>query len=131
MKSSLMYNVMGIGFITAGFSALVVVSLGSAWGVLEALNTDSRVYFMLVYIIESLPAFFIVVFTSGYLTSMLNLMVIYTIIILHSLYFLGRLVSDGKVMNEYEYGKVWQAIYWAMSGAIAVGGFFGIISFLG
>ena len=31
---------MGIGFISAGFLALVVISLGSAWGVLEALHTE-------------------------------------------------------------------------------------------
>ncbi len=51
---------MGVGFISAGFLALVVISLGSAWGVLEALHTRSRRSFLIIYTVESLPAILVV-----------------------------------------------------------------------
>ena len=117
---------MGIGFISAGFLALVVISLGSAWGVLEAVNAKSRGSFLTVYALESLPALFLVMVSTGYLRLMLDLMVIYTIIILPSLFFLGKLVSRRDVMNEQQYNGYQQAIFWTMSIFIAVGGLFGI-----
>ena len=117
---------MGIGFISAGFLALVVISLGSAWGVLEAVNAKSRGSFLMVYALESLPALFLVMVSTGYLRLMLDLMVIYTIIILPSLFFLGKLVSRRDVMNEQQYNGYQQAIFWTMSIFIAVGGLFGI-----
>ena len=117
---------MGIGFISAGFLALVVISLGSAWGVLEAVNAKSRGSFLTVYALESLPALFLVMVSTGYLRLMLDLMVIYTIIILPSLFFLGKLVSRRDVMNEQQYNGYQQVVFWTMSIFIAVGGLFGI-----
>ncbi|MEM0286828.1 MAG: divalent metal cation transporter [Nitrososphaerota archaeon] len=121
---------LGVGFMAAGFLALVVISLGSAWGVLEALNTETSTSFLSVYIVESIPALLLVVFTTGYLQLILNLMVIYTIIILPSLFLLGRLVSKADVMNGYHYGRTWQIIFWTMSILIAVSGLAGLFSFI-
>lgn len=122
--------ILGIGFVSAGFLALVVISLGSAWGVLEALNRKSWNSFLLVYAFESLPALFLVLFSAGYIQLMLNLMVIYTIVILPSLFFLGRLVSRRDVMNGHEYSKYWRAAFWIMSISIAIGGLSGILFLL-
>ena len=51
--------IMGVGFIFAGFLALVVVSFGSAWGVLEATGRStgpkSGINFLEIYLFESLP----------------------------------------------------------------------------
>ncbi len=122
------YLLMGIGFISAGFLALVVISLGSVWGVLEALNIRSRRAFLWIYMFESLPAVLLVMISTNYISIMLSLMVVYTIIVLPSLFLLGRLVSRKDVMNGYEYGRRWRAMYWTMSACIAIGGLLGIIS---
>ena len=123
--------IMGIGFISAGFLALVVVSLGSAWGVLEAIDAKSRKSFLTVYAVESAPALLLVaIFSSNYLQLIIDLMVIYTIIILPSLYLLGRLVSRRDVMNGHHHGTYWMVMFWTMSLLIAIGGLFGISALL-
>jgi Mn2+/Fe2+ NRAMP family transporter len=122
--------ILGIGFLCAGFLALVVISLGSTWGALEALGKRSREAFFWVYAAESLPALAIVLLIGNYVKLMISLMVMYTIIIVPSLFFLGRLVSDPVVMNGKHYGRLEMALYWAMSGAIVLGGLVGIYSIL-
>ncbi len=121
---------LGIGFLCAGFLALVVISLGSAWGVLEAIDKPSRNAFLGVYVLESMPALALVLLVSNYVKLMLNLMVIYTIIIIPSLYLLGRLISNPRVMNGKHYGRREMALYWAMSAGIVIGGVLGLSSLL-
>ncbi|MDG6995066.1 MAG: divalent metal cation transporter [Nitrososphaerota archaeon] len=121
---------MGIGFIAAGFLALVVISLGSAWGVLEALNKRSRKSFLTVYAIESLPAVLLVLVSTSYVNLVLDLMVIFTIVILPSLYFLGRLVTRDDVMRGNGYSRTWSIAFWIMSAFIVVGGLVGLASLL-
>ena len=121
---------MGIGFFAAGFLALVVISLGSAWGVLEAIDAKGRKSFLTVYGLESLPALLLVAVSTSYLSLMLDLMVIYTIIILPSLYLLGRLVSRRDVMKGHEYNRRWLVMFWVMSTFIAVAGMFGVMTLL-
>ncbi len=48
----------GVGLIAASFLALVVVSLGSAWGVAETIGWGRQKFFW-IYLIESLPALFV------------------------------------------------------------------------
>jgi Mn2+/Fe2+ NRAMP family transporter len=121
--------VMGLGFIFAGFLALVVISLGSAWGVLEALRWKSKSSFLWVYALESLPAVLVVLLAGGYIKLMLNLMVIYTIIVIPSLFFLGRLISSPSLMNGKHYGRREMVLFWAMSASVVVGGVLGLMSF--
>jgi Mn2+/Fe2+ NRAMP family transporter len=102
--------IMGMGFLFAGFLALVVVSLGSAWGVLEATGRatgpNSRASFMMIYAFESLPALTLVTIVTGYIQLMLNMMFIFPIVLIPSLYFLGKLVTRNDVMNGYHYKKM-------------------------
>ena len=123
-------TIMGLGFIFAGFLALVVISLGSAWGVLEAIGRRSKASFLSVYAIESLPAVILVAVVTGYIQLLLNLMVLFTIIIIPSLYFLGRLVSDARVMNGNHYSRYQMVAFWVASGSIVVGGILGLITLL-
>jgi Mn2+/Fe2+ NRAMP family transporter len=53
LAGSLSPVIFGLGLISAGFLALVVISLGSAWGVAEALNVKNV---NIIYIAESVPA---------------------------------------------------------------------------
>jgi manganese transport protein len=122
--------IMGALFVFAGFLALIVISLGSAWGVLEATGKTSLTSFITVYMIESLPAIILVATITGYIQLMLNLMVIYPIVIIPSLYFLGKLVADKKVMNGYQYSKYEITAFTIASIMIVAGGILGLSSLL-
>lgn len=121
---------MGIGFVAAGFLALVVVSLGSAWGVLEGLNLKSQSSFAAVYLAESIPALLTVLLITDYIMLMLDLMVIYTIVVIPSLYFLGRSVSNRSIMEEGAYTRGRMAFYWGASVLVVAGGMLGVCALL-
>jgi Mn2+/Fe2+ NRAMP family transporter len=121
---------LGFGFIFAGFLALVVISLGSTWGAMEALGWRSKGTFLKVYLLESLPAILLVIVIGNYIKLLLSLMVIFTIIIIPSLYFLGKLISNEKVMNGQHYKKYEKIIFWVMSASVVLGGILGLVSFL-
>ena len=126
--------IMGVGFIFAGFLALVVVSLGSVWGVLEATGRStgagSRASFTAVYACEALPALIIVVVISGYIQLMLNMMFIFPIVLIPSLYFLGRLVAKKEVMNGCQYKKYEKLAFWAAALIVVAGGLLGVVTLL-
>jgi hypothetical protein len=84
----------------------------------------------MLYVAESLPAIILVVTITGYIQLMLDLMVIYPIVIIPSLYFLGKLVSDKKVMNGYQYNKYEIAAFTIASTMIIVGGILGLTALL-
>ena len=121
----------GIGFIAAGFLALVVVSMGSAWGVMEAVGTSSRRSFLGIYLAESTPALLLVLVTTDYVPLILSLMVSFTIVIVPSLYFLGKLIGDPGMMRGHAHGWVARAAFWAASVAVVGGGILGLLPFLG
>jgi Mn2+/Fe2+ NRAMP family transporter len=126
--------IMGLGFLFAGFLALVVVSLGSVWGVLEATGRttrpDSKRSFFAIYLCESLPALIVVAAVTGYVQLMLNMMFIFPIVLIPSLYFLGRLVARDDVMNGHHYKKYEKAAFWAAALIIVVGGVLGLAALI-
>jgi Mn2+/Fe2+ NRAMP family transporter len=119
----------GIGFIAAGFLALVVVSMGSAWGVMEAVGKASRRSFLTIYLAESSPALLLVLMTTSYVPLILELMVSFTIVIIPSLYFLGRLVSDRETMRGHPFRRPERAAFWAASVMVVAGGILGLLAF--
>jgi Mn2+/Fe2+ NRAMP family transporter len=121
----------GLGFLFAGFLALVVVSLGSAWGVLEAAGrANSRKSFITIYAFESLPAVILVAVVTGYIQLMLNMMFIFPIVLIPSLYFLGKLVARREVMNGFHYKRYEKAAFWAAALIIVTAGILGLTSLL-
>ena len=126
--------IMGVGFIFAGFLALVVVSLGSAWGVLEATGRssgpNSRATFLAIYSSEAVPALIIVAVIAGYIQLMLNMMFIFPIVLIPSLYFLGKLVSKKEVMNGSQYRKGERIAFWIAALIVVVGGMVGVFGLL-
>jgi manganese transport protein len=120
---------MGIGFLAAGFLALVVVSMGSAWGVMEALAIPSRRSFLAIYFAESSPALLLVLLSGSYVPIILALMVSFTIVIIPSLYFLGRLVSDPVTMHGRPFRRWERVAFWAAAVLVVSGGVLGILPF--
>ncbi len=123
--------IIGLIFIFAGFLALIVVSLGSVWGVLEAAGQqNSRKSFLTIYALESVPAVILVGTISGYIQLMLSMMFIFPIVIIPSLYFLGKLVGRSDVMNGLQYKKNEKIAYWAAALIIVACGILGLTSLL-
>ncbi|MEM3197850.1 MAG: divalent metal cation transporter [Conexivisphaerales archaeon] len=122
--------VLGIGFLASGFLALVVVSMGSAWGVVEAMGLKGKGQYYKVYLIESVPAVALVLLVNNYLSLILNLMVIYTVVLIPLLIFLGKLIADKRIMNGNAIKKREVYIFWLMSLGIAVGGILGLASII-
>ncbi len=94
---------LAMGFLAAGFLALVVISMASAWGRIggRGANIEEGISFSLLD--GELPALVLVILYSNYVELMLDLMVLYTIIIIPSLYVLGRLVTDPNIMKGLTY----------------------------
>jgi len=126
--------IMGVGFIFAGFLALVVVSLGSAWGVLEATGRssgfNSKANFLAIYAFEAVPALIIVAVVTGYIQLMLNMMFIFPIVLIPSLYFLGRLVTKKEVMNGNQYKKHEEIAFWIAASIVVAGGLVGVLGLI-
>ncbi len=121
---------LGIGFIASGFLALVVISMASAWGALDALEIKKHKWYIIIYSIESIPALLIVLISKNLIYLMLELMVIYTIVVAPPLYYLGRLVSDEKLMKGKPIKGIKLKAYWTLSALIVIGGFIGLMSIL-
>ena len=86
--------VFGIGFIAASFIALIVISLGSSWGVVEALGWGRKNTFK-VYLLESIPAVVIPLLPFNLINLMLSLMVLQIAVLIGSAVIIKQEV-DGR-----------------------------------
>lgn len=120
---------MGIGFIASGLLALVVISMASAWGVVEAAELNSK-HYAIIYVFESLPALLIALFVRDYLQLILGLMIIYSVLLIPLLIILGKIASDCSFMKGFALKGKRLKVYWIMAGAISIGGIVGFISFI-
>jgi manganese transport protein len=110
-----------IGLVGAAFLALVVVSLGSAWGVAEALGISRRNTFW-VYTLESVPAVVIPFLFPHPLGLVLDLMVLLVFILIGPGLLVGILASDEKTMGRHASRGVWRVAYWSSLGAVVLCG---------
>ncbi|TRM96289.1 divalent metal cation transporter, partial [Sulfolobus sp. E1] len=119
--------------LSAGFLALIVVSLSSAWGVLEALGKDNHIRNLLkIYSLESIPAIIVVYLYSynysevlQFATTLLTLApIVFTVIAT----ILGILVSNKNIMKEHAYSRLRMSIYFLTVALIFIGGIIGVIS---
>jgi len=103
----------GIGLVAAGFLALTVISLGSAWGVAEALGLPRTRAFR-IYLVESIPAaIFAVLASSSLLHSILSLMIVFVFILIGPGFMMGLIASDARVMGANTSSSLWKIAYWA------------------
>jgi len=118
--------VFGVGLVTASFIALIVISLGSSWGVTEAMGWGRKHWFK-VYLIESIPAVLIPLFSFNLIKLALNLMVLQIVVLIAPAIILGMIASNKKLMGEYTLSGFNKFIYWFF---IVIIFFTGIISML-
>ena len=104
--------VFGLGLVAAAFIALVVISLGSAWGVVEALGIPrSRTFWY--YTLESVPAVIIPFVFPQPLTIVLTVMVMLVFILIGPGVVVGLLATSRKVMGPSASHGFWKVAYWA------------------
>ena len=103
--------VFGIGLIAASFIALIVISLGSSWGVVEALGWGRKNWFK-VYLIESIPALVVPMLALNLINMALNLMVLQIAVLVGPAITLGLIASDKKLMGRYSLKGYNKIIYW-------------------
>ena len=118
--------VFGVGLITASFIALIVISLGSSWGVTEAMGWGRKHWFN-VYLVESIPAVLIPLFSFNLIKLALNLMVVQIIVLIAPAVILGMIASNKKLMGDFHLKGLNRAVYWTFIFLIFVTG---IISML-
>ncbi|MCY0852312.1 MAG: divalent metal cation transporter [Thermoplasma acidophilum] len=153
---SLAPYIMAAGFFTAGFLALIVISLASTWGIAEALGwkfhrhgrylirkgdlsepemesarknmISDRRKFLILYMTESIPAAVIAILASSYLLSLvIDLMIVFVIVLAPVGLLLGLLVSDARVMKGNPMKKWYMAIYWITLAIIESAGVYSLI----
>ena len=123
--------VFGIGLITASFIALIVISLGSCWGVTEAMGWGKKHWFK-VYLIESIPAVLIPLFSFNLIKLALNLMVLQIIVLIAPAMILGAIASNKKLMGDFYLKGFNKFVYWGFivlifaTGVVSMLPFFGI-----
>ena len=115
-----------LGLVAAAFLALVVISLGSAWGVAEALGIPRGRSFW-VYTLESVPAVVVPFLVPNLLGIVLVLMVLLVFVLVGPGLFVGLLASDERLMGRHASRGVWRWAYWASLGAVVACGVLAVV----
>jgi manganese transport protein len=118
--------VLGVGLVAAAFLALVVISLGSAWGVTEALGWSPKSTFW-IYVGESIPAVFVPLLFPQLIGLVLALMVAMVFILIVPGIFLGTLVSDPHVMGSHASRGLWRGAFWGSLGFVVTVGILAVV----
>jgi Mn2+/Fe2+ NRAMP family transporter len=118
--------VLGAGLVAAAFLALVVISLGSAWGVTEALGLSPK-SMKWIYVGESIPAVFVPLLFPQLVTLVLALMVAMVFILIVPGVFVGTLASDSRVMGSEASRGLWRGAFWVSLGFVVSVGVLAVV----
>lgn len=116
----------GIGLIAASFIALIVISLGSSWGVVEAVGWGRKNWFKL-YIVESIPALIIPVLSLNLVNLAINLMVLQIAVLIGPSIILGLIASNKTLMGQYSLKGYNKILYWGTIILILITGIISVI----
>ncbi|MEM0194277.1 NRAMP family divalent metal transporter [Metallosphaera sp.] len=115
-----------IGLVAAAFLALVVISLGSAWGVAEALGIKGNKV-NLIYLIESVPAALAIslVPMEELTNAVLNLLVALVFALIGPGIIQGIISRDKKIMGDLKNSRKESILYWSSLAFVLI---FGILA---
>lgn len=103
----------GVGLVSAGFVALIVVSLGSAWGVTESLGLGRNSLFK-VYLTESISGLVISVLPFTLVKLALSLLALDVVVLIGPGIVLGLVASDKELMGNHSLRGLNRLIYWTV-----------------
>jgi Mn2+/Fe2+ NRAMP family transporter len=121
--------VFSAGLVAASFIALIVISLGSSWGVTEALGWGRKNWFT-VYLVESIPALIVPMLTLNLVNLALNLMVLQIIVLMGPAVTLGLIAADKRLMGTHALHGFNRIIYWVLLALVFGTGIVGVIHLL-
>jgi len=121
--------VFAVGLIAASFLALVVISLGSAWGVAETIGWGRQRFFW-IYLIESLPALIVPMFFPNLLNLAIGMMVLFVFVLLGPGIMVGLIARKKRIMGSLSSGLGWSFAYWVSLAVVVSSGFVALASIL-
>ena len=113
--------IFALGLIAASFLALVVISLGSAWGVAETIGWGRQKFFW-IYLVESLPALFVPMLYPNLFTLAIDMMVLFVFVMLGPGVVVGLIARKKQVMGEMASTLGWSIAYWLSLTLIVASG---------
>lgn len=124
-------GIFGALLISAGFLALVVVSLSSSWGISEALAINSLRNNFIIYSFESLPAVILLLLMGNNYSEIFNfaldLLSISPLVICVPGIIVGKLVSRKDIMGQYAYSSIKLLLYYLIISIIVLTGSLNLI----
>ena len=114
--------IFALGLIAASFLALVVISLGSAWGVAEAIGWGRQRFFW-IYLAESLPALLVPMLFPNLLNLAIGMMVLFVFVLLGPGIMVGLIARKKQVMGDLASSFGWSVAYWVSLALVVVSGF--------
>ena len=122
--------VFAIGLVAAAFLALVVISLGSSWAIVDTMGWRRESFFW-VYVAESVPGVAIPILYPEPLSLVLGLMVVFVFVLVGPGVLMGMLGSNKRIMGEYVSTSRWKVAYWASLAAVLGFGIVAVVAALG
>jgi manganese transport protein len=114
--------IFAVGLIAASFLALVVVSLGSAWGVAETIGWGRQKFFW-IYLLESLPALAVPMLFPDLFHLAIDMMVLFVFVLLGPGVMVGLITRKKRIMGSLSSGLGWSAAYWVSLALVVASGF--------
>lgn len=114
--------IFAVGLVAASFLALVVISLGSAWGVAEAIGWGRQRFFW-IYLVESLPALLVPMLFPNLLSLAIGMMVLFVFVLLGPGIMVGLIARKKQVMGDLASSPGWSVAYWVSLALVVVSGF--------
>ncbi|MGA8905010.1 MAG: divalent metal cation transporter [Candidatus Bathyarchaeia archaeon] len=114
--------IFAIGLIAASFLALVVVSLGSAWGVAETIGWGRQRFFW-IYLFESLPALVVPMLLPDLFHLAIDMMVLFVFVLLGPGVMVGLITRKKRLMGNLSSDLGWSVAYWVSLALVVASGF--------
>jgi Mn2+/Fe2+ NRAMP family transporter len=107
---------------------LIVISLGSAWGLVEAIGWPrSRAFW--VYFVESIPALIAtMILTANLLAAILNLMLVFVFVLIGPAVIMGLIASNQRIMGKHASRGFWRVAYWLSLGFVVALGIVSVVA---
>jgi len=121
--------VFAVGLVAAAFLALVVISLGSSWAIVDTMGWKKE-SFLWVYVAESAPAVVIPILYPTPLSLVLELMVVFVFVLVGPGILMGLVSADKRIMGEHVSGAGWKVAYWLSLTAVLVFGIVAVVAAL-
>ncbi len=121
--------VFAVGLIAASFLALIVISLGSAWGVAEAIGWGRQKSFW-IYMGESLPALIVPMLLPDLFNLAIYLMVLFVFVLLGPGVMVGLMARKKQVMGNLSSNSAWSAAYWVSLALVVASGVIALAAIL-